>query len=136
MGKVIGGIFSVIALGAIIFIIGSKLGWFNLSLRGGNGDGDGSGTAASASDSIPAQSNSSDVSENDKVSEIRIERNEIFFDDEPCKNIDDLEQQIIKIGTDHEYTFVYDNALKGTYDEVWAMLSDLKDALGITVNPQ
>lgn len=117
------GIILIIAL----LIIAFRFGLFHV----GPGGGDGTGTGSSASEGVPSQPSPADEK---KVSEIRIDGNDIFFDDNPCANVDELKQQIIDIGTEHEYTFIYDNAIKGTYDEVRAMLSDLEDALGITIN--
>ena len=64
----------------------------------------------------------------------RIEENDIYFDNDLMENVDDLKQKITDIGTNHEYTFVYDNAIKSTYDEVNGVLVELENALGITIN--
>lgn len=48
--------------------------------------------------------------------------------------MDNLKQKIIDIGTEREYTFVYDNAIKSTYDKVNEVLSELENTLGITIN--
>ena len=136
MGKVIGGIVLTIVLAAILFWGGIKSGLFSFSLGSGNGDGDRFGTAPSASEGVPSQPESTDSNKNDTVSKIQIIRNDIFFDDELCENIDSLKQKIIEIGTNREYIFIYDEALKSAYDEVNAVLAELKEALGIIVNEQ
>lgn len=124
--------FKFILTAGIILIIALLIIAFRFELfHVGPGGGDGTGTGSSASEGVPSQPSPADEK---KVSEIRIDGNDIFFDDNPCANVDELKQQIIDIGTEHEYTFIYDNAIKGTYDEVRAMLSDLEDALGITIN--
>lgn len=69
-----------------------------------------------------------------KNSEIRIEEKDIYFDGELVDNVDNLKQKIIDIGTEREYTFVYDNAIKSTYDKVNEVLSELENTLGITIN--
>ena len=76
----------------------------------------------------------SDLSKENKNSEIRIEEKDIYFDGELVDNVDNLKQKIIDIGTEREYTFVYDNAIKSTYDKVNEVLSELENTLGITIN--
>lgn len=103
------------------------------NLRFGAGTGDGSGVVSGSSISTNKPSKS-DLSKENKNSEIRIEEKDIYFDGELVDNVDNLKQKIIDIGTEREYTFVYDNAIKSTYDKVNEVLSELENTLGITIN--
>ena len=125
MGKFLGIVGSFFILGLIVV--------FLLKFGFPFGNGMGSGTASGNSISTTAPSKSNSTKEN-KISEIRIEENDIYFDDKLVESVDDLKQKITDIGTNHEYTFVYDNAIKSTYDEVNGVLVELENALGITIN--
>ena len=128
MGKFLGITGSILALlvgGILVF----KFVLPNFHF--GNGTGSGTVPQNSISASEPSKSISS---EENKISEIRIEENDIYFDNDLMENVDDLKQKITDIGTNHEYTFVYDNAIKSTYDEVNGVLVELENALGITIN--
>ncbi|MBD5101622.1 MAG: hypothetical protein HDT27_02795 [Subdoligranulum sp.] len=67
------------------------------------------------------------------ISVIRIEGNEIFFDDAPCADENELRDLILPFGADRTYEFYYDNAIKGTYDKVRTVLTELQEALGFTI---
>lgn len=130
MGKILGIIGSVLAviaviIGVVIFVLPN--------LRFGAGTGAGSGVVSGSSISTN-KSSKSDLSQENKNSEIRIEEKDIYFDGELVDNVDNLKQKIIDIGTEREYTFMYDNAIKSTYDEVNKVLVELETALGITIN--
>jgi|GluameStandDraft_1065615.scaffolds.fasta_scaffold06400_2 hypothetical protein len=124
---IIGSALAVIAviIGVVIFVLPN--------LRFGAGTGDGSGVVSGSSISTNKPSKS-DLSKENKNSEIRIEEKDIYFDGELVDNVDNLKQKIIDIGTEREYTFVYDNAIKSTYDKVNEVLSELENTLGITIN--
>ena len=124
---IIGSALAVIAviIGVVIFVLSN--------LRFGAGTGDGSGVVSGSSISTNKPSKS-DLSKENKNSEIRIEEKDIYFDGELVDNVDNLKQKIIDIGTEREYTFVYDNAIKSTYDKVNEVLSELENTLGITIN--
>lgn len=102
----------------------------------GSGNGSGSASEGSASVNIPSQTEvpETEAPEEDKISEILIEGDKIYFDGDLCADEDELKQKITDIGTDREYNFKYDNAIKGTYDKVEQILIDLEDALNIKVN--
>lgn len=127
MGKILGIIGSVLVviIGVVIFLL--------LNLPFGAGTGDGSGVVSGSSISTN-KSSKSDLSQDNKNSEIRIEEKDIYFDGELVDNVDNLKQKIIDIGTEREYTFVYDNAIKSTYDKVNEILSELENTLGIIIN--
>lgn len=130
MGKILGIIGSVLAVIAVIIgvvIFGPP------NLHFGAGTGDGSGVVSGSSISTN-KSSESDLSQDNKISEIRIEEKDIYFDGELVDNVDNLKQKIIDIGTEREYTFVYDNAIKSTYDKVNEILSELENTLGIIIN--
>lgn len=129
MGKIIG------VVAALVLLIGGS--FFGCSFFGhGSGDGSGQASEGSASVSILPQTDSSetDTPEEDTIAEILIEGNKIYFDDELCVDENDLKQRITQYGTDREYNFKYDNAIKGTYDKVEQILLDLENALNIKVN--
>lgn len=124
----------------IAVILVAILAFFGISIKGcsfipGGGDGDGSGSGSRSFTSISASaSDISASSQEDQVVEIRIEKNDIYFDGELCESVDDLQQKIIDYGTTREYVFVYEKAIKATYDEVNKVLSELESALEITIN--
>lgn len=123
MGKIIALIL------AVVIGIGGGIGSCAFLSRGnGNGSGVSLGDYVSTSESI------SDSSEENHVSEIRINEDKIYFDNELCADENELKQRITDIGTEREYIFVQDHAIKGTYDKVDAVLSELESALGITIN--
>lgn len=71
--------------------------------------------------------------EESQVSEIRIEWNDIFLDDELCSDEDSLKEKIIELGSSREYHFIHDNATKGTYDKVKSILDELQDVTEIKI---
>lgn len=108
---------------------------------GGNGSGTENTTNAGvpASESTQPDSAQSDSpqpkpSEDEKIIEIRIEWNDIYFDNERCANEDELKEKITELGTTREYHFVHDNATQGTYDKVKDVLDELANVLGIIVH--
>lgn len=127
MGKIIGIVL------VLVLLIGGIGGTFLGRSFLGHGSGNGSGQVSegSVSDSIPPQTN---APEEKKISEILIEGDKIYFDGEPCVDEYDLRQKITDIGTDREYNFKYDSAIKGTYDKVEQILNDLEKTLNIKVN--
>lgn len=119
----------IIALLVIVFF--DPFGW---GIGLGNGSGNifgGSGNNSAATDD--AGSPADDEPETNIVV-IRIDTNDIYLDDELCADADELKEKITVIGTEKEYELIHDTAIKSTFDEVKKVLSDLEDALGITVN--
>ena len=129
-----------------------KSGSFGLGFGGGNGDGTGAGTsspeaAASAPSSVSSGSVSSvsvssapssasapdEAPAEPQISVIRIEGNEIFFDDTLCADENELRDLILPLGADRTYEFYYNDAIKGTYDKVRTVLTELSEALDLTI---
>lgn len=145
--KKAGAAVGTLALAGILALaLGS--GSFGLGFGGGNGVGLGSGDAASSPDAAFAPSSVSsvsasfvpssmsapgDASEEAQISVIRIEGNEIFFDDAPCADENALRDLILPLGAERTYEFYYDNAIKGTYDKVRTVLTELSEALDLTI---
>lgn len=128
MGKII-----AVILVAILAIGGGIGGCSFLSRGNGTGDGTDTNSPPSVNESEPVDSNSV---EEDNISEIRIEIDKIYFDDQLCTDENELKQKITDIGTEREYIFIHENAIKGTYDKVNEVLSELKSALNITIREQ
>lgn len=136
--------------GLLALALGS--GSFGLGFGGGNGDGSGSGPDASSPDAaaVAAPSSVSSVSASSvpalasapasdetpaelQVSVIRIEGNQIFFDDTLCADENELRDRILPLGAERTYEFYYTDAIKGTYDKVRTVLTELSEALELTI---
>lgn len=116
------GLLVVVGLAFVVFRFGFHFG-------DGNGNGDATrGVSISESDTLEP-----DPVETSQRSEIRIEWNDIYLDDELCEDENDLKEKLTNIGPEREYEFVHDNATKGTYDKVREVLSGLADVLDIKV---
>ncbi len=122
MGKII-SIIAVMALIVVLLFVPKSCG-------SGNGDGEGTGTRTSISESETPESGSAETRQ---AIDIKIEQDKIYLDGELCKDANELKDLITNIGTEKEYNFIFDEALKGTYDEVDAALSELEDALDIVI---
>ncbi|MBD5130305.1 MAG: hypothetical protein HDT43_10375 [Ruminococcaceae bacterium] len=96
---------------------------------GGNDGSSGDGQSSSVSDSVP-ESDSSQPS----VAVIKIDGNDIFLDGEQCENAAALKEKITVIANTKDYELDHSAAIKSTYDEVKQVLSELENALNITVN--
>lgn len=125
MGKLIALLLVVVALGLTIKFVSFSLPFGIRAAGGGAEDGSTVGV------DMPLDP---DSSEETNISEIRIEENDIYFDNELCADENELKQKITDIGASREYTFVYDNALKSTYDKVNSVLSELETTLDITID--
>lgn len=116
----------------VVIVIGGGIGSFTLfGIGNGNGSGAGSENSTSTSKNI---SDKSDSPEENHVSEIRIDKDKIYFDNELCSDENELKQKMTDIGTKQEYIFTQNHAIKGTYDKVNDILIELENALDITVN--
>lgn len=134
MKKILFGITIVIILGLVGVLGLNHFGLFSLF---GDGAGGTRGPGNSVASEDPKQENTDPLpkpTEESHISEILIEGDQIYFDGELCASADILKQNITRIGTEKEYQFTYTNAIKGTYDEVNAVLADLKNVLGIIVH--
>ena len=128
MKKVIAGV----GILAIVLLAGAAFFFFfRLLGNGGGGSGEGTSPGISTSKHIEPES---DPAENAQIAEIKIEEDKIYFDGELCADENDLKDKITAMGTQKEYCFIHDKAIKATYDQVNAVLLDLKDALDITVH--
>lgn len=117
-------------------------GSFGIGFGGGNGVGFGDAApavnaAANADpDTVDAPSSPSAQDETPEalpVSVIRIEGNQIFFDGALCADENELRDLILPLGTERTYEFYYDDAIKGTYDRVRTVLTELTEALGLMI---
>lgn len=128
-----GGAVVVIILIVIIIAAGYIL-WQNgfFSFGKGSGDGEGSGNAV-VSD---AAANSAEISAEPEstIAEILIENDKIYFDGEQVASAEELKNKITEIGDKKTYNLIHDTAIKATYDEVKAVLTELERALSIKVN--
>lgn len=123
----------VIILGAIFLVLVAGVG-LRIGLGGfGTGDGSGDGNQVLNASAEEKQ----DEAPQDKKVIIRVEENKIYIGEEECANIEDLIDRISKInsqGTDTEYIFEHEYAIKATYDEVKKTLMDLEETLGISID--
>lgn len=133
----------VLCIVVIVIIVGTVgilgLNHFGIFSFLGDGGGGTRGPGSSVASEDPKHENTDPLpepTEESHISEILIEGDQIFFDGELCASADILKQNITRIGTEKEYQFTYTNAIKGTYDEVNAVLTDLKNVLGIIVHEQ
>lgn len=118
----------LIIIAVLLLLFFNPFGWGGggaFGLGGGNSSGNSSGDSSVVSDS-------SDTSAADTVI-ITIDNEDIYFDGEIC-NETALREKIIALGTDKNYELEHSRAIKSVYDSVKAILVDLEDALGITVN--
>lgn len=126
----------IVFIGIVGVFVLNHFGILNL-FGGGSGGSRGHGNSVASEN--PEHENTSPLpepTEESLIAEILIEGDKIFFDGELCASADILKQKITRIGTEKEYQFTYTNAIKGTYDEVNAVLTDLKNVLGIIVHEQ
>ena len=113
-----------------LLIIFKPFGGNGFGLGGNGSDGSsGDGQSSSVSDSVP-ESDSSQPS----VAVIKIDGNDIFLDGEQCENAAALKEKITVIANTKDYELDHSAAIKSTYDEVKQVLSELENALNITVN--
>lgn len=116
----------IIAVLALLFF--NPFGW---------GGGGAFGLGGQGSDSSP-NSNSSVVTDSDDKNAadtviIKIENEDIYFDGARCTETE-LKEKIIALGTEKKYELEHSLAIKSVYDSVKAVLVELEDSLGITVN--
>ena len=117
----------VLAVAALVALW--KLGYIHIGKDSGRGGADNGGS------SVVTSTDSNDSSEAEStVIEIRVKENTIYFDGAELANADELKNKITEIGNKKSYSFVDDNAIKATYDEVKAVLGELERALDIKVD--
>lgn len=131
------GKFIVVFVLVVALIGGTVFGLKSCSTGGGSGEGIGIGAGTPATESIASGSDSPENTQAAEAkAEIKIEDDKIYFDGELCADENDLKDKITAMGTQKEYYFIHDKAIKATYDQVNDVLLDLKDALDITVHEQ
>lgn len=141
------------AVGALalagLLALALRSGSFGPGFGGGNGEGIGSGASSPDAaafapssvssvsvSSVPSSASASAADETPgkpQISVIRIEGSEIFFDDTPCTDENELRDLILPLGTGRTYEFYYNDAIKGTYDKVRTVLTELSEALDLTI---
>lgn len=115
----------VIAVAAVVVLW--QNGLIHIGKEAGQGAGEGGTSVVS---SVPE----STASEESTVVEIKIDKEKIFLDGKELANAEELKSKITEIGDKKTYDFVHDTAIKATYDEVKAVLSELERALSIKVD--
>lgn len=101
---------------------------------GGIGNNISSGDNANSQDGSASDSTPESDSSQSNVAVIRIDGNDIFLDGEQCENAAALKDKITALGTKKDYELDHSAAIKSTYDEVKQVLSELENALDISVN--
>lgn len=129
-GRRHGGLVLFLLLALIILI---ALVWFfrnGFGLGAGSGDGQ-SGTNPSDTSSVSADNSSA---QNSDITQIRIEKNDIYIGSELCADENVLKERVIAAGSGKKYELVHGSAIKETYDKVKQVMLELKDALDLNVN--
>ena len=106
-----------------------KLGYIHIGKDSGNG-----GENGGVSSVVTSADASSSSAEESTVIEIKVDMETIWFDGKELASADDLKAKITEIGDKKTYNFVHDSAIKATYDDVKAVLTELEKALDIKVN--
>ncbi len=117
----------IIILAVAVLVILWKNDLIHFGKEAGKGEGEGGTSIVS---SVPE----SETSEVSTEIEIKVENDKIYFDGKEVANADELKTKITEIGDKKTYNFIHDSAIKGTYDDVKAVLNDLERALSIKVN--
>lgn len=128
-----GGVLVVLIL-IILVVAAGYLLWQNgfFSFGKGNGDGEGSGNAVVSNAAVNSAEESAEPEST--VVEVKVDNNKIYLDGVEVASAEELKNKITEIGDKKTYNFVHETAIKATYDEVKAVLSDLERALSIKVN--
>lgn len=119
--------FLILILAVATFVILWKNGLIHIGKESGDGAGSGGNSVVSGAEM-------SETSIESTVVEIKVDNEKIYLDGSEVANAEELKSKIIEIGDKKTYNFVHDSAIKATYDEVKAVLSDLERALSIKVN--
>lgn len=119
--------FLILILAVAAFVILWKNGLIHFGKESGNGAGSGGSSVVSGTEI-------SETSTESSVVEIKVDNEKIYFDGKELANAEELKSRITEIGNKKTYNFVHDGAIKATYDEVKAVLTDLERALSIKVN--
>lgn len=122
----------LLVLGVAAFYVLWQNGFFHFGK--GSGDGEGSGTAVVSNVTEGSQPGGESSKQESAVVEVKVDNDKIYLDGEQFASAEELKNKITEIGDKKTYNFVHDTAIKATYDEVKAVLSDLERALSIKVN--
>ena len=118
----------LLILAALVLLFFNPFNWGDGGAFGLGGGQDNN----SSSDNSSSVSDSNNSAATDTVI-IKIENEDIYFDGELCTE-SELKEKIIALGTEKKYELEHSLAIKSVYDNVKAVLAELEDALGITVN--
>lgn len=120
----------------IVLIAAGYILWQNgfFQFGKGNGDGEGSGNAVVSNVTEGSQPGGESSKQEVMVVEVKVDNDKIYLDGELLASAEELKSRITEIGSKKTYDFVHETAIKATYDEVKAVLSDLERALSIKVD--
>ena len=118
----------ILAVAALVLLW--KLGYIHF----GKDSGDGGENSGGSSVVTSADTSTSSAEEESTVIEIKVDMETIWFDGTELASAEELKTKITEIGNKKTYNFVHDSAIKATYDEVKAVLTELEKALDIKVN--
>lgn len=124
----------LLILAVAAFVILWKNGYIHFGKESGDGAGSGGSSMVSGMDISETSAPESAESAESSVVEIKVDDEKIFLNGEELANAEELKSKITEIGDKKTYNFVHEGAIKGAYDEVKAVLSDLERALSIKVN--
>ena len=121
--------FLLLILAVAALVVLWKMGLIHFGRESGDGAGSGGSSAVTS-----AGVSDTSKEEESTVIEIRINVETIYFDGTKLANAEEVKAKITEIGNKKTYNLVDDSAIKATYDEVKAVLTELEKALDIKVN--
>lgn len=124
----------VVLILIILLVAAGYVLWQNGFFSFGKGDGDGEGSGNAVVSNAAVNSAEESAEPESTVVEIKVDNNRIYLDGVEVASAEELKNKITEIGDKKTYNFVHETAIKSTYDEVKAVLSDLERALSIKVN--
>lgn len=124
----------LLLLGAAAFYILWQNGFFHFGKGSGDGEGSGNGSAVVSNVADGSEPGGESSEQESTIAEIVVDNDKIYLDGEQLASAEELKSKITDIGDKKTYNFIHDTAIKATYDEVKAVLSDLERALSIKVN--
>ena len=117
----------ILAIAALVVLW--KLGYIHIGKESGDGAGSGGSSVVTS-----AGTSETSAEEESTVIEIRVNVETIYFDGTKLASAEELKAKITEIGDKKTYDFIDDNAIKSTYDEAKAVMTELEKALDIKVN--
>lgn len=124
----------VVLILIILLVAAGYILWQNGFFSFGKGDGDGEGSGNAVVSNVAVNSAEESAEPESTVVEVKVDNNKIYLDGVEVASAEELKNKITEIGDKKTYNFVHETAIKSTYDEVKAVLSDLERALSIKVN--